>query len=266
MGFMSPKVTETSDGESPEWDITLRSSRAFRGVRRAVCRARPICGSAWSPRTARGLLVGAMLSQDAAQPFPLPGSHDVTRARRRAAAARMQKPLVQRKTVIERQLLALGDVAPRNNPDPSADRLRFAVGRARVIDQARGIPAGSPVEIIASIQRENVHARVVTPLRPAQPRLFASHRFGLRDALTGVFDYPRSRRNQSRGIHAPAVYRRSGDAYPWVVRAYRPFCHPRTDGADRRPGNPLPRIVTPAVFPPSISSRASPWLRWLGHA
>jgi len=117
----------------------------------------------------------------------------------------MEPPLAVGEAIIESELLTGGDFAPRDDPDPSADRLGPAIGRAGVIDQARDIVGGASIEIIFFIEIENVNTVIAAAALPIQALGFAPTRFRFRDTFSRVFDHPRATRNETHCIHATAM-------------------------------------------------------------
>src|SRR3954471_23973014 len=88
--------------------------------------------------------------------------HDVADAAFRAAETGMFFPVLHIETVVEGQLLALGDVAPRGDPDVTAHVFTFAVRLAGMVDEPRGVPSHVAVEIVALVDLKDVNATVAT--------------------------------------------------------------------------------------------------------
>lgn len=78
------------------------------------------------------------------------------------AAARMSPPFGEGETVVEGEFLAGRNPAPGNDPNPPADRFCAAVGRARMVDEPRDVAWCPAVEIMPSIQTEDVDAVVAS--------------------------------------------------------------------------------------------------------
>jgi hypothetical protein len=133
--------------------------------------------------------------------------HNVADAPRGATATGVQRPLAERVTVVERQFLTGKDLAARNDHDASSDIFGPTVRRTGMIDQPGDIFAAAPVQIITSVQLENIHAAVTTTPQPFNPLELTLSRGGFRDASAEVLHDMRSVRNHTPGINAVAVNR-----------------------------------------------------------
>lgn len=154
------------------------------------------------------------LAQDFAEPPALRLRDDVAGAARNAAATRVARPFAQRKSVVERDLLADHDVPHGDDPDMAAAIFGAAVGRARMIDEPRRSPIAPGIEVMAQVKVENRHAAVPARLQSLDPLLLPATGFRFGDFFSDVFDDPSSGGNQHLGVNALAVDAGLADANP----------------------------------------------------
>ena len=78
------------------------------------------------------------------------------------------------------EFFARRDLAPRDDPDASADVVRPAIRRARVVDQPCHVPPHAAVEIVPRVQLKDVDAIVPAPPPAREPLRLAPLRLRLR--------------------------------------------------------------------------------------
>ena len=69
---------------------------------------------------------------------------------------------MERKTIVEAELIVRGDVAASDNPDAAANDFGAAVWFAGMINQSSDISARSTVEIMPEVKSENIYTSVST--------------------------------------------------------------------------------------------------------
>jgi len=123
--------------------------------------------------------------------------------------------------VVVGQLLAGFDFPQGNNPYTPARDLRLAVGLARVVDVARGVPEHAAVDVRFLVQLKNVNAAVLASRGTVLALQFAAPTFRLGDALAGVFDDARAARDFLGREHAAAVDFGAFDHRPFAAGRLR---------------------------------------------
>jgi hypothetical protein len=105
-------------------------------------------------------------------------SNDETDAIRSPATARICFVIIEIESVIEGDLFASQDIAPRDNPYPPVFQFRVAIGRATVVEIARRIPIQVAIQVFIRAEGEN---KLIIGLTTPERFLFA-------DALSQVLD------------------------------------------------------------------------------
>lgn len=122
------------------------------------------------------------------QPPALARLDDVAGALGRTAAAGIRGPVPKTETVVEGDLLALGDVTRRDDPDTPAPYLRAAVRGAGMIDEPAHVAAMPRVEVVTLVEPERHGADVPPPPHLLEPLRLPPGALGLRDPLAPVLD------------------------------------------------------------------------------
>ena len=105
-----------------------------------------------------------------------------------AAEAWVLSPVFQIESVVVSKFLALGDVAKRVNPNPTSHDVRLTIRGAGVIDEPRGIPTHSAINVGAFVELKNVNGSTTCLLGFREESLGAALRFSFRNVLADVLD------------------------------------------------------------------------------
>lgn len=182
----------------------------------------PLFGPAASSGRAGSRHGATLLPQNSPQPPALARIHDKAGTQPRATAARMERPVFQWISVIERQLFTDGDIATCDDPDPAADLLGPAIRRAGVIDQPRHVVGRASVQIVAPVEIENGDARFATFALVRDATRLAALRLRFRDPFADVFDNTCAVSDGRFRVDAVSVNARCPRANRWRQLGVRP--------------------------------------------
>lgn len=185
----------------------------------AKCRGASKWGRAtadFSPLIFFGLEGFPFSAQEAANAPALLFVDDETYTAWGTAAAGVKPPFGVRETVIEGELLASGDVAACDDPDPSADVVGPTIWSAGMVNQTGDIAGRAAVEVVLFVEIKNINAVVTAAFLTCQALLLALAGLGFRDALAGVFDHACFVGNVTPRINATSVNRGFARADPSI--------------------------------------------------
>jgi hypothetical protein len=92
-----------------------------------------------------------------------------------------------------------------------------------VIDKPRDVSSRAAVQIVASIEHENINAIITAAALPLEPLAFTATRLRLGDAFTRVLNHPRAIRNERSSIRSPSMNGRLRSHHPKGATGHWPL-------------------------------------------
>lgn len=135
----------------------------------------------------------------------------------------MFAPVRHVEPVVVSQLFTGGDRALCKNPDMALNDVHFAVGVARMVDQARRIPGHIAVNVVACIEAEKVH--MPRAAFAGTPHLLFCNGVAVFDRyqFADVFDHLGTLGKGLFRVHTAAVFRRIADAQGFTIIRFGGF-------------------------------------------